>query len=299
MWSDQGPQVASASGHASTSSAAALLSYDVPHRAPWDWRVSLYTWTKGIAAGAYLAPLVLLLADLLAGGGSLWLWAAPATALAFLALTGAILVWDLEHPRRFHYIFLRPQWKSWLVRGAVALTLYGAVLALHLVLSAASVETAQEWLAIAGIPAGVMAAVYTGYLFAQAKARDLWQSPLLAPHLLVQAILLGAAAMLPFTHWLEPEAVGSFEWMLAGAALAHLAMAVAEVTVPHGTAHAHRAAREMTHGLYARFFWTGIVLVLVALLAPVIGVAAVPLALLGVLAHEHAHVQAGQSVPLA
>ncbi len=131
--------------------------------------------------------------DLLAGGGSLWLWAAPAIGLAFLALTGAILVWDLEHPRRFHYIFLRPQWRSWLVRGAVAITLYGGVLALHLLLSAAGVEAAQEWLAIAGIPAGVMAAVYTGYLFAQAKARDLWQSPLLAPHLLVQAILLGAA----------------------------------------------------------------------------------------------------------
>ena len=38
-------------------SAAAVLSYDVPHRAPWDWRVSLYTWTKGIAAGAYLVVL--------------------------------------------------------------------------------------------------------------------------------------------------------------------------------------------------------------------------------------------------
>ena len=37
-----------------TSSAAALLSYDVPHQAPWGWRVSLYTWTKSIAAGAFL-----------------------------------------------------------------------------------------------------------------------------------------------------------------------------------------------------------------------------------------------------
>jgi hypothetical protein len=87
--------------------------------------------------------------------------------------------------------------------------------------------------------------------------------------------------------------------MLAGAAVAHLAMAVAEVTLPHPTAHAHRAAREMTHGRYAGFFWVGALLVLVAVLAPVIGVAAVPLALGGVLAHEHAYVQAGQSVPLA
>jgi len=42
---------------------------------------------------------------------------------------------------------------------------------------------------VAGIPLSIMAAVYTAYLFAQARARDLWQSPLLAPHLLVQAII--------------------------------------------------------------------------------------------------------------
>src|SRR6185369_8364829 len=41
-------------------SAAALLAYDVAHHAPWDWRVSLYTWTKGIAAGVYLVALLLL-----------------------------------------------------------------------------------------------------------------------------------------------------------------------------------------------------------------------------------------------
>ena len=38
-----------------------MISYDVAHRAPWDWRVSLYTWTKGIAAGAYLVALLLVL----------------------------------------------------------------------------------------------------------------------------------------------------------------------------------------------------------------------------------------------
>jgi hypothetical protein len=37
-----------------------------------------------------------------------------------------------------------------------------------------------------------MTAVYTAFLFAQAKARDLWQNPLLPPHLVVQAVLAGA-----------------------------------------------------------------------------------------------------------
>jgi hypothetical protein len=55
----------------------------------------------------------------------------------------------------------------------------------------------------------------------------------------------------------------------------------------------------MTHGRLAPFFWSGVGLVAVALLAPVLGVVAVPFAALGLLAHEHAFVQAGQSVPLA
>jgi len=55
----------------------------------------------------------------------------------------------------------------------------------------------------------------------------------------------------------------------------------------------------MTRGRYARFFWPGLVAVAVSVSAPWIGVAAVPFALLGLLAHEHAYVQAGQSVPLS
>ena len=59
MWSEQGDvkhQVPSGHSGPSNSSAAALLSYDIPHRAPWDWRVSLYTFTKSISSGAYLVP---------------------------------------------------------------------------------------------------------------------------------------------------------------------------------------------------------------------------------------------------
>jgi hypothetical protein len=55
----------------------------------------------------------------------------------------------------------------------------------------------------------------------------------------------------------------------------------------------------MTGGQYARFFWLGLTAVAVAVAAPWIGVAAVPFALGGLFAHEHAYVRAGQSVPLA
>jgi Fe-S-cluster-containing dehydrogenase component/formate-dependent nitrite reductase membrane component NrfD len=303
MWSEQGDRVernlpASTTAHA-VSSAAALLSYDVPHRVPWDWRVGLYTWTKSIAAGAYLVALLLVVTGQAAWTDTLWLWAAPLVAGALLAATGAILVWDLEHPLRFPLIFLRPQWRSWLVRGAFVIAAYSAVLAVHVLLSAIGATSPQRWLAFAGAPLAVLTAVYTGYLFAQARARDLWQSPLLPPHLLVQAVLAGAAALAPCTLWLDGDWTDALWATLALAAVAHLLLVLGEVTLAHPTAHAEQAVRELVRGRFAAFFWAGVVLVALAVAAPWIGVLAAPLALAGLLAHEHAYVQAGQAVPLA
>ena len=59
------------------------------------------------------------------------------------------------------------------------------------------------------------------------------------------------------------------------------------------------AAREMVRGRYAGFFWTGVVLLGLALATPWVGGVGAVAALAGLLAHEHAYVQAGQSVPLA
>jgi ferredoxin len=151
------------------SSAAAMVSYDVTHTAPWDWRVSLYTWTKSIAAGSYLAALLLVLTGLLDWSSALFTMVAPILGLAFLALTGIVLLADLEHPRRFHYLFTRPQWKSWLARGAVIILGYGAVLSGHLLAGIIESDGLRQALAVFGLPLSLMAAVYTAHLFAQSK----------------------------------------------------------------------------------------------------------------------------------
>jgi len=132
MWSEQqenASQVVSGNPNYNNSSAAALLSYDVAHSIPWDWRVSLYTWTKGIASGVYLVAALLLLFGILNPNDALWLWATPIISGTFLAITGALLIWDLEHPERFYLIFTRPQWRSWLVKGAFVIAGYTLVLA--------------------------------------------------------------------------------------------------------------------------------------------------------------------------
>jgi Fe-S-cluster-containing dehydrogenase component len=302
MWSEQkeGTEYV-VSGHPQykNTSAAALLSYDVPHTIPWDWRVSLYTWTKGIATGAYIVPLLMVLFGMIRIDGPTWLWAAPIVSGALLAATGLLLIWDLEHPARFYMIFTRPHWRSWLVRGAFIIAAYSLVLALHFASSIMGRTDAQRWLMWAGLPLAVMTAVYTAYLFAQAKARDMWQNPLLPPHLLLQSLLAGSAALTPVAFWLEPALVQSLLWILGATTLLHLLFIWGEITLTHPTAHARLAVREMTRGRYRAYFWTSLALTLAAVFAPWLGLAAVPLALMGLLLYEHAYVQAGQSVPLA
>jgi Fe-S-cluster-containing dehydrogenase component/formate-dependent nitrite reductase membrane component NrfD len=291
LWSEQG-QGTGLSCAPSTSAATAILSYDVPHRAPWDWRVSLYTLTKSVAAGAYLVAAF-------ASDGALRHGAAPLVAAAFLALTGVILIADLEHPRRFLLIFTRSQWRSWLVRGAYLIGAYAAVLVLHFAAVLLDRPALHDTLRWPGVPLAALTAVYTAWLFAQAKARDLWQSPLLPPHLLVQAVLAGAAALLPVAERVEPDVVPVIAVVLAAACAVHLAFVAGETTLPHATAHAHLAMREMTHGRWRTWFTAGIALVAAGVAAPWLGTWVAPLALVGLFAHEHAYVQAGQSVPLA
>jgi formate-dependent nitrite reductase membrane component NrfD len=302
MWSEQGQvphQVTSGHPGGWNSSAAAVLAYDVPHRAPWDWRVSLYTWTKGVASGAYLVPLLLAALGLIPWTSPLWLWAAPMVAGAFLALTGLILIWDLEHPERFHYIFLKAQWKSWLVRGGFIIAAYSVVLLAHFLASLAGTNTAQRLIAWVAAPLAVATAVYTAYLFAQARARDMWQNPLAPAHLVIQAVLAGSSALALVAARVEPAFIPQLLIVLSVASALHLLLWGGEATLEQGTAHARLAAWEMTHGKYRAFFWVGIVLIALGFAAPWLGVWAAGAALLGVLAHEHAYVQAGQAVPLA
>ena len=179
----------------------------------------MYTWTKSIAAGGFAVPAVLAMAGFLGWDNPAVRWAAPALALALLAVTGVLLIADLKHPARFYLIFTRRQWRSWLVRGAFVIGGYSGVVALYLLAAVAGQTAARQVLAWIAVPLAVATACYTAYLFAQARARDLWQSPLLAPHLAVQATLAGAAAMLPVLAWLAPgRALTAAAAVLAAAA---------------------------------------------------------------------------------
>ncbi len=294
-------------GWSSNNSAASLLAYDVNHKRPWDYRVSLYTWTKSISAGAMLFTALAVLFGFLPLESALAQWLAPLTAGVFLAATGGLLIWDLTHPLRFFTILLRPQWKSWLARGAFIITGYAGILVLWLAASLFGWTALQQVLLWLSLPFSLMTAVYTAFLFAQSKARDLWQNPLLPFHLALQALLAGAAVMglAAISIGNQPFFTVSL-WTLAISAGLHLLLVWSEMALPTVTAHAKLAEHHLTHGAFSLFFWSGIlvggilpVLLIVALPTPLGFSLAALAALAGLLAFEHAYVQAGQSVPLA
>lgn len=246
-------------------------------------------------------PLLLALSGMITWTNPVWTLVGPAVAMTFLLFTGGLLVWDLDHPERFWMVLTRPQWRSWLVRGGFIITGYGGILALHMGAVIGGQPNIPQSLAWAGGPLAAMTAIYTAYLFAQAKARDLWQSPLLPAHLLVQALLAGSAALILLN--LDELTVGA-RWILQASLALHLILALGEVSMAHPTAHATLAARNMTRGAYAAFYWAGIGLTAASLLlvGTSIGIGALAGALaglVGLLLYEHAYVQAGQSVPLA
>ncbi len=287
--------------------AAAILAYDVPHGPPWDWRVSAYTWTKSIAAGAYLIPALLGLIGV--AGSAAWGLSASLTALGFLGLTGLLLIADLKHPQRFWSILIRPQWRSWLARGAYLITLYGILLVADLLGRWLALSPLVAALRLPGLALSGLVAVYTAFLFAQARARDLWQNPALPLHLLVQAVVAGSAALSILNAWLPGESlVGEWlRWLLAAGLTVHLLLALGEAVLAHPTADGAAAARQMTSGAFRWFYRSGLGAAVAALVLAVAGGGAGPawmaiacgFALLGLLAYEHGYVQAGQSVPLS
>ena len=181
-------------------------------------------------------------------------------ALVFLGLTGALLVGDLKRPERFWTILMRPQWRSWLARGAVIITLYGATLVAWLAFAVAGSHGGSTLLAPVLIVAGAFTAGYTAPLLAQCEGRDLWQSRLLLPHLLVHALVGGLAVVIIVGGDLRPATGGAPRLRVRRrGARSPALIALADAFKRHHTSNARAAARTLTRGAQARLFWLSLV----------------------------------------
>jgi formate-dependent nitrite reductase membrane component NrfD len=286
----------------------ARVDYDTPHAKAWGFDMALYLLTKGIATGTMLVCLAL---QRYAGSAS---WPAivvgPAISLLFLTITAGLLIADLDRPERFYYILIRPNWRSWMVWGAYFLTAQGLLTVLWI---AAAIFDSRG-LALLYWPLAICSVLttgYTGFLFAQGLARDLWQGPLSTIDLFAQAIAEGSAALLLMTRvpsLADPRLTRPLAVTLAIAMLVHLALIVFEnLIATRQTRHRQLAVNAITRGAFARLFWGGAIggaaasVAIGALLTqwPAGPAIAAVLALGGSFAWEYIWVEAGQSVPLS
>ena len=226
--------------------------YDSPSKGIlWGWEVAGYIMTKALSAGILGLPLLLSqlgLIDL----SSETLWISSLLSLLFLGATGILLIIDLDQPKRFLYVLLRPQWNSWLVKGGYIISVYGGLVTL---LGGANFLGFGEWVYWLIWPVlafAVMLAIYTAFLFAQAKGRDFWQSPLLILHMLVHAVLGGSAILLVlglFWEQIRPM-MPYLQNILIGGLVVQVLSLGAELIMPHPTEDSHRTVKIITQGFF-------------------------------------------------
>lgn len=286
--------------------AKAKRVYDAPNKGIlWGWEVGAYVWTKAIAAGAFLVPtLTGLVVDIPFQIRQIGAW----VAIVFLTITGVLLVKDLGRPDRFLYVLLRPQWRSWLTRGAYIITGYGGVLTVWLVANYFAHEEFLKYIEPVGIVLGLLTAVYTAFLFAQAKGRDFWQSPMLGLHMILHSLMAGLAVFLIAALWLKVN-IGLapvFYFLAAVLLVLSLVSLAIELTTTHATDDAHKVVKMITRERFSYQFWLGVVLIghLVPLLLLITGQSgsaafAGVLVLVGLYIGERIWVRAPQMVPLS
>jgi formate-dependent nitrite reductase membrane component NrfD len=238
-------------------------------------------------------------------------------SLLFIGITTALLVADLDRPERFLTILFRPQWKSWLARGAFILVGFSIVTGLWWLLEAGAfmtgwipaplAEAVRPFALWVGLPLAAGAAIYTAFLFGQAEGRDLWQSSLLPFHLIVQAMMGGSGALLAINVLLP---IGDSMKQLA--TLVFLVSLIVDLFItllgefgmPHASEVAARAAHDISHGRYKNHFWWGSIalghIVPLALLfpgLPLLSTLAALCSMVGLYFFEYAFVMAPQDIP--
>jgi formate-dependent nitrite reductase membrane component NrfD/NAD-dependent dihydropyrimidine dehydrogenase PreA subunit len=296
-------------------------TYNAQHQLPWHWPVPAYLVTKGIGSGLFSLLAIFFGLDLAEFNPPLALLG-NFCALLFIGLTTLLLVMDLDKPTKFYTILTRPQWKSWLTRGAFILIGFTLIAGLWLLIEGAAflaliptslAAAARLPLLGLGLIAAVGSAIYTAFLFGQAEGRDLWQSTLLPAHLALQALMVGSGVLLGLGLFVEIpfHMIPTLIWIFAVALLVDLLVTLlGEFGMPHASEVAARAAHAIRHGSYRGYYWYGsiilghivpLVIVLVTALSGSISLLLVAIAALaaitGLYLFEYAFVMAPQEVP--
>ncbi|HLO33923.1 MAG TPA: NrfD/PsrC family molybdoenzyme membrane anchor subunit, partial [Anaerolineales bacterium] len=289
-------------------------AYNAQHKIQWHWELPSYIVTKNIAGGLFM------LLSLGAGVGaftfdSLTFLAAGFTAMIFMLLTVILLLKDLSQPKRFLNILFRPQWKSWVARGAYIMVAFTAVAGLWWLLEGVAY---LGWLPvefIAGIrpiiawivfPFALGVVIYTAFLLGQAEGRDMWQNSLLPFQLIAQSMMVASGMFLILNLFVSfPADLHTLLTTLFPASIAiNLLLTLAGKFNSFASEVAMLAHREMTHGRFQNhYWWGGITLghIIPLLLFFAFSTFALPVTvvctLAGLFFYEYAFVMAPQYIP--
>jgi Fe-S-cluster-containing dehydrogenase component/formate-dependent nitrite reductase membrane component NrfD len=287
-------------------SANAHRVYDTPDKGVlWGWEVSAYVVTKAISAGVFLLYFCATLIGLPISAEITW--TTGVLSLVFLGLTGLFLVLDLDRPDRFLYVLLRPHWGSWLVKGGYSISIFGGAITAWLLGFYLGLELLEKFGFWASGLSGIMVAVYTAFLFAQAKGRDFWQSPSMALHMIIHSIMAGSSALLIAAIFIP----GLENWhsflstVLMASITLNLLVMLLELTITHPTEDATRTVNMIIKGRYARKFWLGVIaltnllpLAVIWLGIPLTIPLAAAMVLIGIYLTEKIWIEAPQRIPL-
>lgn len=299
MWSDATDE-GGAGGNLVTEAEAV---YDVHHQKPWGAKIAAYIFTKALAAGLML--MLSLLSLIFPKLPESLLSLTPPISLGFLAATGFLLVADLKQPFRFHYIFLKPNWSSWLTKGAFIIGVFGLLIILWMLMR-------NSLLIIPTLIVSGAAAGYSGLLFGQCEGRDFWQSPSALMHFIITAPQAGSAALILLTPVLQLE-TGLQAVLGISLALSNIIVGLtvlSDIFQQHTTSEARISVEYMAKNEGAVAFWVvffafGILFSTTAAALYILsldygyGLTASLASLAGLFVYEMLWVRAGQEAPLS
>jgi formate-dependent nitrite reductase membrane component NrfD len=163
----------------------------------------------------------------------------------------------------------------------------------------------QVFLWLTSITALVVA-VYTAFLFAQAKGRDFWQSPVLVLHMLIHSFMAGSAYFAIIFALIKPsEGFQNFNFtLLMISVIVNLILIAVELSITHPTQDAKRVVSMIVSGRYKKLFWIGSIVtgnilpLFVLTFFPGLAILASILILTGIFLTEKIWVEAPQRISL-
>ena len=289
-------------------------AYNAQHKIQWHWELPAYLVTKNIAGGLFMLLSLGAIFNFFIFDSATFL-TAGFTAMVFMLITVILLIKDLSQPKRFLNILLRPQWKSWVARGAFILVGFTAVAGLWWLIEFAaninwlpgeigySLRPIMAWITL---PLALFGVIYTAFLLGQAEGRDMWQSNLLPFQLFAQSMMVASGMFLVLNVFISVPADMQtlLTWLFPVSIAINLLLTFASKFNSFASEVAMLGHREMTNGRFRNHYWwggIGLGHVLPMALFFAFSSIALPVAVLcvfvGLFFYEYAFVMAPQHIP--